>query len=177
MATFAPEKVKLSRRPSLRIILVGLGVAVAVILSGLWFWWSSGASTKGVIAPVATVNADNNAPTGNLSQTSEGGQVTVTATRQFKESSPTFTIALNTHSVGLDGYDLSQLALLRTDQGREVQPSSWDAPKGGHHRQGTLTFPAATIDGRPVIETSTRSIELLIRGVGGVPERVLRWTF
>jgi hypothetical protein len=82
---------------------------------------------------------------------------------------------MNTHAVDLDGYDLRQLAVLRTDKGQEVQPTGWDAPKGGHHRQGTLTFPVKTADGSPLIGSSTRSLELVIRDVAGVPERTFLW--
>jgi hypothetical protein len=82
---------------------------------------------------------------------------------------------MNTHAVDLDGYDLKQLAVLRIDGGQEIQPSNWEAPKGGHHRSGTLTFPTADTDGRPLIASSTRTIELVIRDVAGVPERVFTW--
>jgi hypothetical protein len=57
-----------------------------------------------------------------------------------------------------------------------VRPTGWNAPKGGHHREGTLTFPATESDGSPVIGPDTRSIALIIRDVAGVPERTFRWT-
>jgi hypothetical protein len=82
---------------------------------------------------------------------------------------------MNTHAIDLDGYDLRQLAVLRTEKGQEVQPIGWDAPKGGHHRQGTLTFPTKTTAGEPVISSSTRSVEIVIRDVAGVPERTFQW--
>jgi hypothetical protein len=47
----------------------------------------------------------------------------------------------------------------------------WAAPKGGHHREGRLTFDG---DAAPFFADATW-IELVINGVGGVPERVLRW--
>jgi hypothetical protein len=82
---------------------------------------------------------------------------------------------MNTHAVDLDDYDLKQLAVLRIDGGQEIRPISWEAPKGGHHRSGTLTFPATDADGRPLIASSTRTIELVIRNVADVPERVFSW--
>lgn len=109
-------------------------------------------------------------------QTSEGGQVTVEVTWQGLSAGPVFTVALNTHSVNLDDYDLMKLAVLRTDQGVEIRPIGWDAPAGGHHRSGTLTFPAKAPDGSPLIGPGTRTVELVIREVAGVPERVFRWT-
>ena len=111
-----------------------------------------------------------------VTQTNEGGQVTVSATWNGAVAGPIFQIALNTHSVDLDGIDLVKVAVLRTDQGQEVHPSSWDAPKGGHHRSGTLTFPAQAPDGQAVLGTNVRSFDLVIRDVAGVPERVFTWT-
>ncbi len=116
------------------------------------------------------------AKTSGSTQTSEGGAVTVEVTWGGRNAGPVFQVAMDTHSVDLDGYDLAKLAVLRTDNGQEVKPSSWDAPKGGHHRSGTLTFPAQASDGSPLIGPNTRTIELVIRGVAGVPERVFRWT-
>jgi hypothetical protein len=107
-------------------------------------------------------------PFTHATQTNEGGGVTIAATLLAQAPTITFKVALNTHSVGLDGYDLRQLATLRVDQGAPVQAGGWDAPAGGHHREGTLSFPADAAD--------ARAIELVIREVGSVPERVLQWT-
>ncbi len=82
---------------------------------------------------------------------------------------------MDTHAVDLDAYDLSKLAVLRVDGGPMSQPSGWDAPKGGHHRKGTLSFAPTTADGRPFIDKTARSVELIIRDVAGVPERTFRW--
>ena len=84
-------------------------------------------------------------------------------------------IVMDTHVVNLDVYDLAQLAVLRTDGGAEVRPSAWDAPLGSHHREGTLTFPSLGDDGTPTVTSTSRSVELVIRDVAGVPERILRW--
>lgn len=83
---------------------------------------------------------------------------------------------MDTHSVDLDTYDFRQLALLYNDQGQEVQPNRWDAPEGGHHREGTLSFPTEAADGSEVIRPDTHKIELVIRDVAGVPERRFEWT-
>ncbi len=101
--------------------------------------------------------------------------MTIAITWERGQSAPEFSVAMNTHSVDLDAVDLSQVAVLRTDQGAEVRPTGWDAPKGGHHRSGTLTFPATTPGGGVVLGDGTHSFELLIRNVAGVPERSFRW--
>jgi hypothetical protein len=112
---------------------------------------------------------------GSATQVSDANQVKVAATWRGPERGPIFEMALDTHVVDLDGYDLTRLAVLRTDQGLEVAPSGWDAPKGGHHRSGTLSFPPVIGD-RPVISPGTGAIELIVRDVAGVPERTFRWT-
>ena len=142
------------------IALVGLAVLVGV---GLWARSNSGAT--------ATTQP------GTMMQTNEDGQITIKATWQGRGAGPVFAVEMDTHVVNLDGYDLKQLAVLRTDQGQEIPPVSWNAPTGGHHRSGTLTFPATLADGTPLIGSNTRNIELVIRNVGGVPERTLKWTF
>ncbi|MBI2911644.1 MAG: hypothetical protein HYY05_05840 [Chloroflexi bacterium] len=110
-------------------------------------------------------------------QRNEAGSVTVEVMwGATGTATPTFAVSLDTHSVDLDAYDLQQLALLRTDQGIEARPAAWDAPKGGHHRSGTLTFPEVAPDGRPLVAPATRRVELLIRDVAGVPERSFLWT-
>jgi len=113
---------------------------------------------------------------GGATQSNEGGQVTVKVTWQGSNADLTFDVVMDTHAVDLDGFDLKQLALLRINGARQVQPTGWDAPKGGHHRTGTLTFPAKAADGSALIAPGTRTIELVIRDIAGVPERVFRWT-
>jgi hypothetical protein len=108
-------------------------------------------------------------------QTSEGGQVTITATWAGPNAGLVFEIVMDTHVVDLDRYDLRQLAALRVDDGPAIQPSGWEAPKGGHHRKGTLTFPGTSVDGRAVLGPETGTVELIIRDVAGVPERSFRW--
>lgn len=52
-----------------------------------------------------------------------------------------------------------------------MTPRPWTAPKGGHHRDGSLSF-----DGdAPTFLAGTEWIELVIMDVGGLPERTLRW--
>ncbi len=108
-------------------------------------------------------------------QTGLAGQVTIKATWQGSDVGPVFTVVLDTHAVNLDTYDLLQLAVLRTDQNEDVSPITWDAPAGGHHREGTLSFPMTMTDGSSFIAPETRVLELRIREVGGVPETVLQW--
>jgi len=145
-------------------------LVIIAVLAGAALWiWRTAAPTQ----PASSVSTA--ALSAGTIQTSEGGQVTIAATWQGNSAGPIFQVAMNTHAVDLDGYDLKQLAALRVDGGPEVQPTNWEAPKGGHHRSGTLTFPATRTDGTPLIGPDAHTIELVIRDIAGVSERVFTW--
>jgi hypothetical protein len=82
-----------------------------------------------------------------------------------------FEVALNTHSVDLS-MDLAALATLATDTGLTVQASAWDAPRGGHHVSGRLSFPSQ-VDGKSLLDGTSR-LTLVIKGVD-VSERTFLW--
>ncbi len=68
--------------------------------------------------------------------------------------------------------DLAALATLTTDAGQAVPASLWDAPLGGHHVSGVLSFPS-NIAGVPVLEGATRLTLTLINL--DAAERVFTW--
>lgn len=107
----------------------------------------------------------------NEAQVSDAGRVVIEVTPLKLDGTDgetlQFQVAMNTHSVDLS-FDLAQLALLRTDQGDEVAGLAWDAPRGGHHVSGILSFPAVDL-------AEVQWFEIVLRDVAGVPERVLRW--
>lgn len=78
-----------------------------------------------------------------------------------------FEVAFNTHSVDLN-FDPAAISALRDDQGREYPAAGWEGSEpGGHHRSGLLQFTAP--------ENTPTFVEVVIRDVAGVPERVFRW--
>lgn len=103
-------------------------------------------------------------------QRDEGGAVTVEAAWAGPEAGAMFDVTLETHSVDLDALDLSD-ATLRNDRGDTLAAEPWAAAKGGHHREGTLVFKGDAT----TFFAGARSVDLIILGVGGVPERILRW--
>ena len=89
----------------------------------------------------------------DLTRTEIQGEVTlkVTPLNLDNPSDPLkFEVILDTHTLELD-MDLAALATLTTDTGLTLQPTLWDAPKGGHHAEGTLAFPA-TLDGKSILD-------------------------
>jgi hypothetical protein len=82
-----------------------------------------------------------------------------------------FDVALDTHSVDLS-MDLAPLAILTTDNGITVQATLWDAPRGGHHVEGKLIFPA-TSESASLLEDANK-LTLTIINVD-VPSRVFEW--
>lgn len=78
-----------------------------------------------------------------------------------------FEIALSTHSVALD-QDMRRAAVLMDAAGAPRQAQRWDGdPPGGHHRKGVLRF-------QPLADMP-EFLDLRIKGIGGVSERVFRW--
>ena len=101
-------------------------------------------------------------------RTVAGGGVTVKATYLAEtEHESRFSLAMDTHSANLDGYDLKTLSILRDDTRIVLQPTSVDNKGGGHHREVILTFP------RPSLKR--KWLELVIKDIAGEKERIFRW--
>lgn len=112
------------------------------------------------------------APTNGAIQSHDGGNVIVDVEwTEAEDGLLVFDVTMDTHSVGLDGYDLGELSVLRDDKGNEYQPVSWDSAPGGHHRQGTLTFPMPD----SVKQGQAGYFEIVIRDIAGIEARVLKW--
>lgn len=124
-------------------------------------------------AAAASSTRDSTA-SADLTRSDQQGAVTVEIT-PLNLTSPgdtlEFDIVLNTHSVDLS-MDLATLATLTTDTGITVQPTLWDAPRGGHHVEGKLIFPG-TLDGISVLEGAS-TLTLTITNLD-VPVRVFEW--
>ncbi|MGK2850324.1 MAG: hypothetical protein ACSLFN_05355 [Candidatus Limnocylindrales bacterium] len=130
----------------------------------------SGAQPPSATPPASTTPSPNPEAAGSTTRTSEGGQVTVVATWPGPDDGAELDVTLDTHSVDLDALDLAD-AILRNDRGETLTARPWAAPKGGHHREGALTFDG---DSASFLDGATW-IELVLTGVGDLPERTLRW--
>src|SRR3990172_5306018 len=104
----------------------------------------------------------------------EQGQVPILVKPQpWEANSETlnFEVTLDTHSVDLS-YDLAALSTLATDAGFTIQAVKWDAPSGGHHVSGMLSFPAG-VDGKSVLDGASK-LTLTIQNIDS-PERTFSW--
>ncbi len=123
-------------------------------------------------APASTEFPQSDA--GDLTRSDGQGAVTVTVTPLNLEASAStveFDIVMDTHSVDLS-MDLATLSTLTTDTGITVQAALWDAPRGGHHVEGTLVFPAVQ-DGKSILEGADK-LTLTITNVD-TPARIFEW--
>jgi hypothetical protein len=125
--------------------------------------------TTAVVILVALGPAAEQAPAGQ-EQSVTGGGVTVAVTfLKERSDAPSFRVVLDTHSVNLDGYRFEEIARLRDGKGGELAPTAVEGAEGsGHHREATVRF--AWPDPKPKI------VEMVVKGVAGVPEREFRWS-
>ncbi|HET9494600.1 MAG TPA: hypothetical protein VFR15_10240 [Chloroflexia bacterium] len=159
--------------PPRQLLVIGLAM-VSLIAAMVYIGYETlgrNVSTGATRATAASPSRLASAP----SQVNVGGEVTVRVTWQGPEAGSVFSVAMDTHSVDLDPYDLSTMATLHTNDGREAAAVRWDAPAGGHHRKGTLAFSEMALDGNPLVADDTQSIELVIYELSGVPARSFTW--
>ncbi len=112
---------------------------------------------------------------GCLSQPQTDKTATETSERKVSEAGVTiaavyfsnnsFAISLDTHSGSLD-YKMDEVSYIRDSYGNIIKPMKWDGGFGGHHFEGTLSFPKFD---------DNAGFELVIRDVAGVKERILKW--
>ena len=101
--------------------------------------------------------------------TDSGGGLTIKVT--YLDSKITddlrFQVVLDTHSVNLDSYDLKTVSVLRDDAGNTYSPTAVENKGSGHHRETTVSFAK--------VASGTKRVELVIKDVAGVKERIFRW--
>ncbi|MEO6456694.1 MAG: hypothetical protein ABIO92_00245 [Chloroflexia bacterium] len=166
--------------PSMRKGL--LGVVLALALGGfftmLYVGFTSFARNSNSdvgTAPASVSGGSTSRLASSPMQENVGGDVTIQVTWQGPDAGMAFGVVMDTHSVDMDAYDLSTMVVLHTNDGRETAPVRWDAPKGLHHREGNLVFSDKALDGSAFLSPGTRSVELVIYELAGVPTRSFTW--
>ena len=142
---------------------------MVVFVVGIFVLYFSGPTEQKILTFLET-NQPTNDPQKWETKTDNQANVTVVITPL--DLSPQsavwkFDIGMNTHSVELD-QDMTEVAVLVDDQGKEYRPLNWDGPIGGHHREGVLIFNQIT----PI----PKSVELKISDVGSVIRSFI-WQF
>lgn len=141
-------------------------VAAILLLAGC----SSSTPPSSVSTVPASAATGSTPALSGTTQTSDGGQVTVVVDWAGPVAGAVFEIKLDTHSIDLDALDLAD-AVLRNDRGETLAADPWAAPKGGHHREGALTFKGDAAS----FFAGARWVELVLSRVGDIAERTLRW--
>lgn len=135
---------------------------------------NTGAPSKSSESAGTASTSNANTDTGNMTRIDSQGAVTVEITPlNLDQPGDTleFDVAMNTHSVDLS-MDLKTLATLTTDTGLTIQPAKWDAPSGGHHADGKLSFPT-TQAGKSILE-GAKQLTLTITGIDNAT-RTFTW--
>ncbi len=84
-------------------------------------------------------------------------------------------LALDTHTVDLNGYDLLGLATLQGREAMAMAPVRWiGIQESSHHRDGLLAFPG---ESNEAWASQEGMAELTLRQIAQVSERSLRWEF
>lgn len=138
-------------------------VLVAALIAVIPLGWSASANLQdqGVTAPANTLTLPEKV------SDAAGLVVTVSPLPISNGTSVQFAIKMDTHSGDLS-FDLTKMASLTDSNGVNYSPTGWSgSPPGGHHREGTLSFPP--LDGRP------GSIRLVLRDLYGV-DRTFEWS-
>jgi Spy/CpxP family protein refolding chaperone len=94
---------------------------------------------------------------------SEGG-VTATVSLEGKNGVLSFKIVLNSHTVNFDEYKFDEIIILRTD-GKEYKGRIKSQEGSGHHRSAVVEFD----------NPRTKEVEVVIKDVAGVKERIFKF--
>lgn len=108
---------------------------------------------------------------GPMTQEKAAGEVTVIATLKNPDDiggkeDLEFEVKLDTHTVNLDAFNFEKNIILKDDKGKTYKPSSTETSGSGHHREAEVKFKDPG---------KVKSLELLVKDVGGVKETVLKW--
>ncbi len=105
-----------------------------------------------------------------FTQELRSGGVTARATYKnpLGNKPPVFKVSLDSHDINFNIYEFAKIIVLRDDAGRLFSPEIISSSGSGQHREATVEFKGADV-------SSARFIELVVKDVAGVPERVFRY--
>ena len=141
-------------------------VALIVIGAGAWILWKKKTISK---SANDTSNVSEATKFQESKTDSQNGVEVVVKIKplvcdEFCENEATFDVSFTTHEGDLS-FDLVKASRLEID-GQILQAKSWDGGSGGHHLNGTLTFPG--------IEKKPTKMILRIENIAGA-NRTFTW--
>jgi hypothetical protein len=111
-----------------------------------------------------------------LVRSAEAGGVTVTVLPlnlgATNATTLDFSVTVDTHTAALD-QNLATVSVLQPPMGGELVSIQWNGPTGGHHVEGTLSFPRTDTMGMAIMGPGT--LTLVLRNYAGVAERTFAW--
>lgn len=145
----------------MRVILpLGALLVAGLFIIGFFDWWQK--REVGVTKPKSPAT-----PLLAAKSDSGDGGVTVTAQPVITGGDDIiFEFIIDTHSGDLTDFAVLEKVRLISG-GRETLPKEWqETANSGHHRAGRLVFELMGMG----------ELELVIKGLAGIPERRLKWT-
>ena len=145
-------------------IIALLGVILVAMIAGLVFMFQKARQLVQAPQQIDSMSIETKPKTDGLWKTKSDvqGAIAVEVTPINLSSSANqwqFEVVLNTHSESLD-QDMTKITELIDDSGKTYPPFNWEGdPAGGHHRSGTLAFPAITL--------VSKSVTLKLSDIGG----------
>ena len=108
----------------------------------------------------------------SLKQVNEESSVKIVAKYlpQIKDqvNGVSFSLLIETHTDEFDFYDVPTLSFLRIDGGPPQSAVKWTPSGKDHHLDGTITF-------AQILQEGTHNLQLIIKNIDGVEERILEW--
>lgn len=141
-------------------------LTLVIVAVGFFLWaWNRPAGGPIAASPLGNSTSAAAASSALEAKTSSDGWAEVEVLPLTLASSEwSFDVALNVHQE--ISVDLTKAATLADDRGDTLTPLRWEEPNpGGHHRKGTLVFPApSSTPNRITISPGARFLEVAVFG-------------
>lgn len=154
----------------LATVIIVSAISIPIILKG-------GAGKNTTDVPNGTYN-NNVAENSNIKTNNEGSiSIDVMFLNPNKQGDKIlkFQVMLNNHSMDLSDLNLSKSVELVNDKGLSIKDGfNWKEEGSGHHVSGILSV-ENNINGKKILDNSTKSIKLVIKNIGGANTREFVW--
>lgn len=160
------EGVKPAEKKAMLTELSGMTARMEKMMSEMKGMMSQGMMMQGMMGGAAAAEPKEEEQQGGRQKTQEKSEagVTVKVSQEGSDGTVSFKVAIETHTVDLDGYKFDEIVVLRAG-GKEYQAKVKSQEGSGHHRSAVVEFD----------NPGTKEVEVVIKGVAGVKERVFKF--